>query len=79
LEALERVQDAEAGLTCAGAYVLNEVRHDATGKATEWATHWRNDDLGGHCWGHYFRDEAAAQADHAERVAHWQANHAAAA
>lgn len=60
---LEHATPRTAG-TCAGAIVLRNV-----GGYMPFATHWRNDDLGGFIWGHYFKDIEEARADYEARCA----------
>lgn len=54
-----------APATCAGAVVLRDLGED---RAHRYATHWRNDDLGGYIWGHYFESLDEAEADYNARV-----------
>ena len=51
---------------CAGAVVLRHLPESSPHHP--YVTHWRNDDLGGYCWGHYFDNEADARSDYNARV-----------
>ena len=54
------------GCNAAGAVVLRDKRE---GQHMRYVTHWRNDETGGHCHGHYFDNFLEARTDYRRRVA----------
>lgn len=65
MKLLKEFKTPPAPATAPGAFVLR-VREDAY---HPYVTHWRNDEVGGYIWGHYFKTLAEAEADFDERVA----------
>lgn len=51
-------------MTAPGAVVLRDMGAD---RAHRYVTHWRNEQDGGHYYGHYFADLEEAKADFAAR------------